>query len=48
MGGGRICDQEIGLCAQNMLTILGSILNIIDGDLYDNENVHFDKDKIII
>ena len=31
-----ICLKEIGLCAQNMLTFLGSIVNIIDGDLYDH------------
>ena len=28
--------KEIGLCAQNMINILGSIVNIIRGDLYDN------------
>ena len=31
-----ICLQEIGICVQNMLTILGSIVNIISGDLYDH------------
>ena len=30
-----VCLNEIGLCAHNMLTILGSIINIIGGDLCD-------------
>ena len=34
--GGDICSKEIGLrCAQNMGTILGSIVDIIKGDLND-------------
>ena len=28
--------KEIGLCAQNMTTVLNSIVNIIGGDLYDH------------
>ena len=32
-----ICLQEIGLCAQNVLTIPSSIVNMIGGgDLYDH------------
>ena len=31
-----MCLKEIGPHAQNMLTILGSIVNIILGDLYDH------------
>ena len=31
----HIC-AEVGLCAQKLLSILGSMLNIIDGDLYDH------------
>ena len=30
------CLQEIALHAQNMITILVSIVNIIGGDLYDH------------
>ena len=30
----KTCSKEIGLCAQNMTTILGSIVNIIVGVLY--------------
>ena len=26
--------KEIGMCAQNVITFLGSIVNIIEGDLY--------------
>ena len=26
-----ICSKQIGLCAQNMLTVLGSIVNMIAG-----------------
>ena len=32
------CSKEIGLCAQNMLTFLGSIVNMVGsgwGELYD-------------
>jgi hypothetical protein len=29
-----ICLKEIGLCAHNMLTIMGSIINIIGGGTY--------------
>ena len=31
-----MCLEEIGLCVQNMSTILSSIINIIGGDLYDH------------
>ena len=31
-----ICLQDIGLCAENMVTILPSIVNIIEEDLYDH------------
>ena len=27
----NICSKDIGLCAQNLLTILGSFVNIIGG-----------------
>ena len=30
-----MCLKEIGLCAQNMITILSSTINIIGGDLYN-------------
>ena len=30
-----MCLKEIGLHAQNILTILGSTINIIGGDLYN-------------
>ena len=30
-----MCLKEIGLCAQYMIIILGSIVNIIEKDLYD-------------
>ena len=46
-----ICSKDFGLRAQNMMTILGSIINIIiwgKGDLYDHFNEHkildFDKE----
>ena len=32
----KMCAQEIELRTQNMLTILGSIVNIISGGIYDN------------
>jgi hypothetical protein len=32
----KMCLKEIGLCVQNMITALGSIVNIIGGDLYDH------------
>ena len=32
----NIRSKEIGLCTHNMLIILGSIINIIRGDLYDH------------
>jgi hypothetical protein len=31
------CLQEIGLRAQNVLTIIDSIVNLIGGDLYDHQ-----------
>ena len=31
-----MCSEDIGLHVQNMLAILGSIMNIIGGDLYDH------------
>ena len=31
-----MCLREIGLHAQNMLTILGSVVNMIGGGLYDH------------
>ena len=37
-----ICFEEIRLRAQNLLTILGSIVNIIGGALYD----HLKRKKI--
>ena len=43
----KTCSKEIGLCAQNMTTILGSIVNIIVGGsicpLDERENFHFDN-----
>ena len=27
----HMCSKEIGLCAQNILTIMGSVVNIIAG-----------------
>ena len=32
----RVCSEKIRLCAQNMLTILSSIVNMIGEDLYDH------------
>ena len=34
---GIMCLKRIGLHAQNMLTILGPIVKIIEGDLYDHQ-----------
>ena len=31
-----MCLKEIGLCAQNMITILGAIVNITGGHLHDH------------
>jgi hypothetical protein len=31
-----MCKKEIGFCAQSMITIPGSIVNIIGRDLYDH------------
>ena len=33
-----MCSKHIGLCAQNMITIVGSIINIngVEEDLYDH------------
>ena len=31
-----MCLKEIGVHAQNIVFILGSIVNIIEGDLYDH------------
>jgi hypothetical protein len=39
--------KEIGLYAQNMIIILGSIMNIIGEDLYEHENLHLNE-KIFI
>jgi hypothetical protein len=42
-----MCLQEIGLHAPNLLTILDSILSIIEGTymiIYEKENLHFDND----
>lgn len=43
----KICSNEIGMYAQNMITILGSIVNII-GETYvtinEHENVQFDNE----
>ena len=39
--------NEIGLRAQNLLIVIGSIVNIIGGDLYDHlrkkDNLHFNN-----
>ena len=35
---------EIGLYSKNLLTILGSIVNIIGGNLYEKENLRFDNE----
>ena len=32
----HVCFKEIGLRAQKMITILGSIVNIIESDLHDH------------
>ena len=47
------CSKEIGLCAQNTLTIRGSVVNMIEGGilydhLYEYENLHFDSDQNIL
>ena len=42
----EICLKEIGLHVQNMITVLGSIVNMIEvGGLVINEhkNLHFNK-----
>ena len=31
-----VCLEEIGLCAQNMITILDPIVNLYGGDLYEH------------
>ena len=44
-----MCLIEIGLCAQNVLTILGSIVNILGGPMrpsYDSPLVDFDNPTI--
>ena len=40
----NVCLQEIGLRVQNVITILGSIVSMIEGDLYD----HFMSLRIFI
>ena len=41
------CQKEIKLHVQNMINVVGSLVNIIGGDLYENfneyENLHFDN-----
>ena len=43
-----MCLKEMALCAQNMLTILGSIVNIIGGTYIwpcdEHKNLHFDDE----
>jgi hypothetical protein len=46
-----MCLKEIGLCAQNMLTILGLIVNMIGGLIWpfnEHKDLNFDDDKIFI
>ena len=31
-----MCSKEVGLHAQDMLTVLGSIVNMIEADPYDH------------
>ena len=43
MGTKKMCCDEIGLCAQNMITVLGSIINVIEGTYMtsnEHENLH--------
>ena len=42
---GDMCSQGIGLCAQNMLAIVGSIVDMIGGPIWpfnEHEKLHFD------
>ena len=42
-----MCLQEILVHVLNLLIILGSIINIIEGTytiMYEKENLHFDND----
>ena len=43
-----MCSKENGLRAQNLITILGSIVNIIGGEpiwpFNEHENLHFDDE----
>ena len=46
----HVSKKRIGLCAQIMITILGSVINItkVGGDLYnEHENLHFDNEQNI-
>jgi hypothetical protein len=43
----NICFNEIGLHAQNTLSILGSLLNMVEGtytSTYEHENIHFNTE----
>ena len=44
-------DKKIGLCTQNMLTILDSIVNMIGENpiwsLNEHNNLHFANEKVI-
>ena len=44
----KTCWKEAGLCAQNMLTILGSVVNMKGGGGYmtinEHENLHFSNE----
>ena len=42
-----MCLQEIGLCVQNVLTILGSMVNmwVEGGAFHVHVNFHFDNDS---
>ena len=43
-----MCSKEMGLCAQNMITILCLLANILEGDLIwpfiEHKNLHFDNE----
>ena len=45
-----MCLKEIGRCAQNMLTILGSTVNMIGETIWlpnEHTNIHFDNESDI-
>ena len=48
MGTKRLCEEEIGLCTQNWLAIVGPRVYIIGWGLYDHlkkkENLTFDNE----